>query len=416
MKTIELRQVAITDLNIRYARSMGGNKIKHYVINMSSVLLGKLANQAPLDMLKDHLVMEEGEPVEIKILPTSYGGQFACEGTETEMAAGGTVLQVKDVENIILKDNPEIATALKQVHAKSQLYQYNENVEPIKNRYVNSVFSFINKYLISKINALLYKIQEPKFDFGMDTDENNELKEKTVGKIQSFLEKRALYQKAISKIKYIPHLPEQHYVRKVVPCSYLTVAFEEDDLQNAANSLLSDLKMLQQNGLIMGHLCMPRMIILADTIGSGKQQYALFCFLFVNTDKLMKLKNIESPLALPRKYLSLIGVQNETFEGGINYLNGIDPSSKYEIEEVLISIGGTTYDTSRQAVIDTYNAAKEYVNEEAKKASEALKKIKKVSSESTHIGDGNRTIAVRATFEGDQDVIDALNRKSKQSE
>jgi hypothetical protein len=264
MKQIELRRIAVIDLNITYARKLEGNKIRHYRIDYTQHILSKMAQLSDIDILKTFIEKEEGEPVEIKMLPTVYDGQYPA-GTGKEGLVEGAALQVKDVTDILLKDNPEIKKSLKKNKVKSLLYQYNEKV-PLSKRIFNPFKRFVN-FFIYQINKVLAKLQ------GSSIEEIHHYE-----KWGSFVD-----------VRQVPYLQTRYPIEKhVVPCTFLTVAFEEQDLEKAAATLVADLKKLNDEGLIMGHLAMPSMILLADTIGSGQNVYSLYCFLFVDNNKILE--------------------------------------------------------------------------------------------------------------------------------
>ena len=385
MKKVQLRQTATVSLHTTYARSMGGNKIKHYTIGLASSLIGMFTGEKPdtLQCVKEEIELEEGEKVEIELLASGY------DLAKDKMRSVGGMM-IEDAADAVLKDYPEIRKSLEQRKIQGCLHQYNECSDPWKAKWLTPITGFINYWTIGKINSLLYKFQSPNLQDlkdGMDRFE---------------------YLNEVNNIKLLPTLPMWGMVRKVTPCQYLTVAFEEDEVEAATASLINDLKILNDKELIMGHLALPSMILLADTIGSGKKTCALFCFLFVDMDKLMKLTNVDGPLNMPKKPLRLLGVKNECFEGEINFLNGVDPRSKYEIEEVFV-VGGMSAEKAHKVQVDNYNETVGFVNEVAKKAREDLQKIKKVSSNSETRGG---QVHVNVTVEGDPEVIARLKKST----
>lgn len=381
MKKVQLRQTAVMGLYVTYARIMGEKRIRHYTLSAIHNLIGMYSGEKTdsLQCVKEQIEKEEGEQVEIELLSSIY------DSTKDTSLVGGSALMVEDATKVVLKDNPEIRESLDKKKIQSCLHQYNECSDPWKSKWITPITSFVNYWTIGQINSLLYKFQRPPTS-GIDRFE---------------------YLDEIANIKLLPLLPTWGEVRKVVPCQYLTVAFEEDDAEFATESLVNDLKILNDNGLIMGHLAMPSMILLADTIGSGKKVCALFCFLFVDMERLMKITKIGSYLELPKKPLALLGVKNECFEGEINFLDGFDPRSKYEIETVYVD--GLSSERNHKVQVDNYNETIEHVNEVAKAAREDLKRIEKVSSNSCTHG---KQVHVNVTVEGDPEVIARLKKSS----
>lgn len=355
---IELRPTAVIDLSVTYARLMGDNKIRHYRVSGISMLMNKFTGETTESLVIRHIREVENSSEEITFLPQKTGTPFFRVDPKTDNA-----LQVKDITHVILKNYPEIEESLSQRSIKSQLHQYNDCPDPIKARFVSPVTRFLNNGL-SKINALLRRFQMRNVDV---TD---------MDKFQ--------YQETYRKILQIPLFPEYGYVRRVTLAKYLSVAFEEGDIERATEALVADLKTLNDQGLIMGNLCMPSMLLLADVTGSGKSVCAMFCFVLVDDKKILKLLNKESFLDLPRdKYLDLVGVKTEALEGGINYLDNISPSSKYDIEIVDVIIG--TPEHGRQAHIDNYNETLGQVNKVAKEAKKVLEEVT-VSNKTSQVG------------------------------
>lgn len=385
---IELRRLAVFDLSVVFARLMGGNKIRHYVIPGTSLIMTKFTGQTPEDLVKEHIKIIEKCDEEVTFLPERTGTPFFQNAYDSD----SKTLQVKEVSTIILKNHKDIEFSLAQRAIKSVLHQYNHDATPFRSRFVSPITTFLNRG-ICKINEILRAHQ---------------LKDKDVASMDRF-------EYLNLKIFQIPLLPMYGYVRKVTPCHYLTVAFEEGDIQEATESLVSDLKILNDKDLIMGHLCMPSMMLLADTTGSGKVICVLFCFLFVDHDKLMKLCGFSNPLEFYNKSssrpLKLIGVKNETFEGGINFLNGVEPKSRYDIEEVEVAIG--TPEGGRQAHINNYLETVSAVNDVAKKAKEVLTDVQ-VLNKTSQVGfNGLQVDADLVDKDGNKTTLDDLYRKNQ---
>lgn len=354
---IELRPTAVIDLSVTYARLMGGNKIRHYRVSAISMLMNKFTGETTESLVTRHIREVENSSEEITFLPQKTGTPFFRVDPKAD-----NVLQVKDITHVILKNYPEIEESLSQRSIKSQIYQYNDDPSPLKTLLLSPITRLLNKPIF-KINSLLRRFQTRNIDFS-DMD-------------------RFEYLDEVKKIYQIPLLPEYGYVRRVTLAKYLSVAFEEGDIERATEALVTDLKTLNDQGLIMGNLCMPSMILLADVTGSGKSVCAMLCFVFVDDKKILKLLNKDSFLGLPNKYLDLVGVKTEALEGGINYLDNISPSSKYDIEIVDVIIG--TPEHGRQAHIDNYNETLGQVNKVAKEAKKVLEEVT-VSNKTSQVG------------------------------
>lgn len=334
---VELRLLDTIDLAVTFARKMGGNKIRHYRLTTADLLVAKFTDRSAEDIVREYIKKEENEDV-------------------TFLPARSNCVQVRYVSTVVLKDRPDIKRALEKRKITSQIHEYDVWNHPYK-RFLNPIKKVTN-YLIRQVNKLLARIQGT-----------------TLQEVFSF-EKWG----SSVNVNLLPYFDEcSEFTRHFSPCHYLTVAFEEGDLEEATQSLLMDLEILNGHGMIIGHLTMPSMILLADKTGSGKSVFALFCFLFVDYEKLQKITN-KTPLEFPENPLSLLGVKNDVHEGSFNYLNGVDPSSRYEIET--IRIGESTFEENMKLHTDNYADTIDTVNKIAKKASSLMKDIKVVNKQS----------------------------------
>jgi hypothetical protein len=123
--------------------------------------------------------------------------------------------------------------------------------------------------------------------------------------------------------------------RNTIPCSFLSVSFEEDQVERASEVLLEDLRKLHRGGYILGHLTMPHMFLLAGIVGGTKRSYCMSCFLFLDHRKLYQ-KFDKTPLDLNTNtpFKELLDIKTETTEGETSWLDGVNPIEKYEIEIV----------------------------------------------------------------------------------
>lgn len=371
---IELQPLAVSDLSFTYARKMEGNKIRHYKVTASDIVMSKFTGKSCDDVVKEYILKEEGE--EATVLP--YKNAVWPKEVGETIASRNAAFQMRDISKLLLENNPEIEKALRTVKVQSQLYQYNVPgpwYEPLWNTLASGY-----NFLIAPINHLLAKLQGFKnpFEASAHREMNDDGRGWHMTEDQGF---------------FLPHMQQIGYARRVSPCSYLSISFEEDFLQEAVDNLLSDLKILHEKDLIMGHLTMPGIILLADTIGSGKSSYAIFCFLFVDQYKLCEITG-KTFLDLPKKPLELIGVKTEAFEGGL----GGALSNVYEIEPIYVS--SQDFESRRQAYIENYLENVEHVNKVAKKVSEGIEKVEVLNKTSSPTGFNGKDIAINADIIG----------------
>lgn len=384
MNKVILRPVALLDLNVRIARPMGDNKIRHYVVPCSYSIVTGIK---PLDAVKDFIVAEEG--------PT----EFVLEES-IEPKRDSPIVMV-DVSEVLLQDDPQIRKSLGK-NVPFLVMQWNQ-ITSQKDRLLNPFKNFLN-FFIFKINGVHAKYQLKKIKeegtfeaFVTMEDENDE----SLGVFNSRKEAQAaidqhrnfwgdaifIREHVDYRIKYTmsdslayrfdylniyqnpliqPFNPIPHYVRRCTGCSYLAISFEEGQEELAARTILEDLRILDKNKLIMAHLALPSTILLADVVGSGKKYYSMFCFLFVDPDKLAKLIN-KAPVEMTGLQLSLIGVKNETPESG----TGNKIYTEYDIEEVLVSSSGYAHREYVQSYLDSVDE----INEIASGMAEAIKYV-----------------------------------------
>lgn len=314
---IALRKLAVTDLSTKYARNMGDGKIRHYRVPYTETMLGDNA----LKMVKDIIMREENfEGSEV---------EFAEEAIASLVAPSTDgSLKIEDVSHI-LENDKEVEKSLRKFASKNLIHQ--TVTISRKDRIINVIARLLNP-VIGRINALLQDIQR------LD--------------LEDICNGKGFFFRSISK-----RYPEynMHFVR------FLSVGFEGCDFQQAKNSLLQDLRILKDNGLILGHLAMPSLMPLADTVGSNESPYLLFCFPVVDSTKLRELIGKENADSRqPLKHLSIV---NETLEGSINYLNGISPEQKYQIET--IDVVTEKHEVKQEQVVASFEASLPKVSEAA---------------------------------------------------
>jgi hypothetical protein len=328
MEKVILRPVAITDLTLRYARHMGGNKVRHYalsaVLAMKEAILGSTADGR--DLIKRYIESTEEVEVEFLDAPKVSGGALNS----------GNPIHTEDVTKLVFTQpqDKKVVRALKKLASKQILVQYQS---------YKSIFEKLyDKFIAVPWNFLFSKLH--------------------------------LWHIGCSALNY-------KFERKIHLVHFLTVACDFDELPKAFEALRLDLTLLNDFGLIVGHLAMPSVIALADTVGLGKVPVVLFCFPVINEQKAVDLLKIQF-VDLNPQFLKEFGVSYESPEGAINSLHGKPFNEQYEIETVNVG-DQLTYEENRQAQIASYEAAKDLVNEIASKQKEDLSRLEKESHSDT---------------------------------
>lgn len=379
--SVILRPVAITDLRLKYCRDMGDNKLRHYIIPTSLAIIKRLCDKTPSDIVTDFIQQTEGEQ-HVEIVDNYSGGvSFEDDGDTALMGA-------VDISQVFLKKDKGLKKALKRVSAKSLLHQWNY-YPTIFHRYRDVLAHKYNKYVVPLVNKFLYWAQ--------GADHNT----------------YSAFVKQISNLKLI-------YLRRCEPVRFFAVAFDKRDIEEATESLLNDLRILNQNGVIMGHLAMPSMLPLANLTGADTSYFVIFCFVVCDSNKMNKIAGYGSPLDVPReKSLNMLGTKNEVYEGSTNWLNGVSPEQKYQIEEVVIR--DLEMEKAEKLVLESYEKSRDFVNDVASKAKVELNKWEKISSSSQdgHNANGfGRTVAVEAEFlnkeTGEVRKVSDMYRKNSQ--
>ena len=340
---IRLLRLASFNLAATYARAMGDNKIRHYFVSYSKILI---ESKIPDELVIEYIKKETGDAsvvIETPKVNNSYG-----IGPEAVQLA-------KDV----LENLPKIEKMLKKREIKSTLYEYNKQDAWYK--YLLNPIAISCNWIVNKINAKWENYQW----------------EKLGGYPKSKLGNDGLLALR-HNIKSIPLLPIASWRRYITPCHYLSVTFDESSRNKAVEILQNDLKILADNKLIMGHMAMPFQIQLADTVGSGELSYVLACFLFVNDFSIEKLVGSDKYDEFRFKHYSklqlnsLLGLKTEAQEGA---LSNVDLRKKYTIEEVNI------FEGERQADWDAYVKSYEEQQDAIKKNNEIRVKNEKARHE-----------------------------------
>jgi hypothetical protein len=295
---MKLIRLAMTDMYVKYARSMGGNQIRHYSIPYSTALLHN-----PDDVVKNYVSKETGiDPSQIEIVSQQVSHKFDSNG----------VLQTIPAPEV-LNDCEVIEKELLKLEAKSIICDFKEKL-PLKSKVWN-LFAKTCNFFISKIANL----------FGNSCP------------------------RLLNKVE-----PKAHYEI----CKFLSLSFEEQDARKAYELLRNDLKKLSDYGVILGHLAMPFVYQAADIIGSGNNTFILACFPFIDTQKLAHLLNLSvDELAKPLSLREHLGLETECSEA-MSSITSLDPKMKYQIEEV--KIGYEEQLQAKQAYIDSYKELQEH--------------------------------------------------------
>lgn len=296
---IKLRQLTPISLSVTYAQMIDEQTIRHYHIPYAKILVGpKTADE----LIIEYLNKEENQPIQIEASIRNAFGVDPISG-------------VKEAADV-LQNLSKIKKQLEKVECKAMVHQYNQKSEWYK--YLFNPIAIPYNWVIFKINSKWSDHQWKKLAKPEDRFE---------------------YLDSLSTIKQLPLLPVAGFYRYATPCRFLTVTFDESNRAKAVEILQTDLRILADKKLIMGHLQKPFTMQLADVVGSGELSYVLGCFLFVYDKRIEKLVGKDrfrvegfEPLSLN----TLLGLRTESVEGA---LSGVDLRKKYVIEEINICEG-----------------------------------------------------------------------------
>lgn len=354
--SIFLRPVAVTDLNIKYARDMGNNKLRHYVVPAMTAVAKQMTGDGVQQTIKEFIEKTEGITDIVFDEPEAAGIAFIDDNDpHAENVIFGALASPVDVSKIVLGRDREIGKALIKTKAYQMIHQTNY-YPTVFHAYMDRIRNFYNGMVIP-INKALYKLQ------------------------------RADYSVHNPFVRQLSQVPLK-YLRVMNLVHFISVAFEANDTEKALEAIRTDLRILHRAGVIMGHLSMPSILRLANLTGFGNY-YVLFCFPIIDAKRLQKVTG-KGPLEIPHRLAlnTLLGTDYETLEGGVNWLDGVTPEQKFtDIEFVNV----TDYSTEmgRQAVLDVYESSKNFVNEVAADQAKQLKQMEKVGSNSTAYFDPN---------------------------
>lgn len=374
--SILLRPVAVTDLNIKYARDMGNNKLRHYVVPAMTAVAKQMTGETVQQAIRDFIAKTEGITDIVFDEEESQGVSF--EQTEDGVALGAMMSPV-EVSKIVLHRDREIGKALLKTKAYQMIHQtnyYPTRFHALMDRMRDTYNGFV-----PSINKLLYKLQ------GADYALHNPF------------------------VRQLPHAPLR-FERVLNLVHFISVAFEANDTEKALEALRNDLRILNRAGVIMGHLAMPSVLRLANLTGFGNY-YVLFCFPIIDAKRLQKVTK-KGPLEIPHRLPlnALLGTKYETLEGGVNWLDGVAPEQKFD-EIEFVNVTDYSTEIGRQAVLEAYEKSKDFVNEVAADAANTLKHMEKVSSNSQPTyNNGKLGLALDVTMRNNE-TGDELNLDSR---
>lgn len=365
---IEIRKLG-TDFNgTVYSRKITANKIKHYKIATVQSVINQFREVGDADTLREQIEKEVNEKVELEVLePTFVNNYFSTISKSTPglLEAPASIIEVllkaghkteddeklpiKDISSVFLKDEPKIVESLCKVKS-DDLFFDEKKISPSYLKLLNLINKPLN-YLVRKLNSFIYSC------FLKKAEQLNGIK----------IDKNAI-------IPYLNEYPKETIVRH--SCTFLGISFEAPDLNRAKDNLLSDLRALNDMGLILGHYRLPYLMLIPDKVGSAVSNYTVGCILFLDSERLKKITKRNNILERKKPYSEFLGIKSEIVNGEFNWLDGICPDDKYEIE--LIRIGETN---PMQAHIESYNQSKDLVNKIAKRQADFIKERQAISGD-----------------------------------
>lgn len=256
---MDIYQLEHTGLHTVFSRQIGENKYRHYSMSVASQYT---STESPEELLREKLA-EEGITSFTVIPPVSTRN-----------------LQLANISNIVLKNEPRLRWALKKKISKSIMATRQVPLQSLSNF----------KKMIFWSELILYK-------WGLR-----------------------------KKIK-------TPFVQVLDLVHYLSIACHESKVELAAKSLKEDLKILHKHGLIQGHLIMPSATRLTNTVGPGHGKMVVFAFPLINHDKLKKIIGNKANGRNKHTLLKDLGVKYETVEGELKDFEKTDPP---EIEQVTL--------------------------------------------------------------------------------
>lgn len=303
MKNIELVQIGSNDLRIRYAREMPNKKIIHYISSLPGIISD---SQEVVSSIKQLIEKEEGESVEISVTNGMVNATKIADLTDTVFTS---------------RKDKNLLKALLRMKSKSILHQ---RIIPSKHyvlfSFLNSIIDKINNFTVHVLNNWIVKRK------GLEDIASIEIGTYFPPGIEKTIDKEL--------ITPMPYFGYRAHVRHVDPVMYLCVSCTENNVGMAIQALKDDLTVMNKKKLILGHLTMPSIMPLANTIGIKEKFYAIFCFVVPDTYRLRLLTG-HNPItdSIEEEYKK-IGVKYSTKEGEIKYLENNDPNTIYEIREV----------------------------------------------------------------------------------
>ena len=339
-KTIKLRKLAVQDLNTTFSRHLGGRIYRHYMVPVSSSIIGL----DPTEEVCKFIELEEGEGTQVVIVSEADRVLNRAQVSSNIIDAMG-----------ILSLFPELQKMFAGKGYPHTLYQ-----RPWKYTWKEKILRFIQDVgndLIFRANLLIAKWQTRNM--------TPEQIMNSMGDIhQGFF---------FDRLKFA-----QERINQMEKYHMIAISFEEGEELAAQEAFINDLKVLQEKNLVLAYLAKPQLMKLVDEVGTGKNYYTLFCMVFVDTPKIEKELG-QTNFSNNTLILNKIGCKLESGEILTNWLGNRSPARKYHVEEV--RIGVKQYDELKNSMVESYSAQQEHLQS---KAQEFVKKKASFWNDYTH--------------------------------
>ena len=291
-----------SDMSEAYAVFLPNGKVQHFTYPLINSLISSAQgedNTAHKLKLLDRAVKKymDREDVELSFLPA----ETLLSDTTKEL--------IKD--SVIAMLDPQIRRDyLRQSHLNC-LVQYQEKVR------FSGMLSFlrpiINSELFEKIDKWLFNLA-----FINAEDSFDEIQVRS-----SFV--KSVWTSFVYVMEGLKRLSEKQTVRKLASTKHLTVGFAEEDMAAAIEAIANDLNIIGRKFNIRGNLVRPvGYIQLGDIAGRIGKVYAIYCGVVFNEFDTLKTGDSLANV------LSEIGVKCITQEGGLTWLNGVNPNDSVQ--------------------------------------------------------------------------------------
>lgn len=348
---LNAREVPATDhLATVLSVELPNGKYRHYQVPLAYTIAvtesSSKAYELAINMIRERVKKDFGPDTEISVFQDLRPANQQEEGIRAmvDLPTGWF--------------NPEVIAALQKRQSKNLLYQYHRNMTRFSDGFaqlldtlhwklLETPISYINRG-IGKINRLLQKV------YGIDKmwdavtaelDNDFKVSHDDWEHTSEYHELLKKYEAAAEGKFFIPFIPQHqgNFRREVTQAVYLARICGQEQLDETIEALSEDLNQMQALGLIFGHLAMPRMTELQNTVGNGKKVYGVFAFPLVDSNQLMYLTGAKSYADLPQgwnttKALQEFGIGSAVNEGGIAgeypYKNELESSVLVGEEEI----------------------------------------------------------------------------------